>query len=88
MSITVRGRKMSLDKNVREAQRHRGLEPEVVEWKILTKEDLEEISKMKKHGHHCTAMGLLEVGRVLVVNHHDASWTMTVEEFDANYQAR
>lgn len=79
---------MSEEKKVREAQRHHGLEPEVVEWKILTKHDLDEIDRATKKGNYCMTQGLLEVGMVLVVNHNNASWTMTVEEFDSNYKAR
>lgn len=79
---------MEVEKEVKEkeAQRRGHLQPEVVYFEVLDKAAVEEIEKNRDVV--LLPAGAIEVGLVLVINRHGASWTMTVEDFDAEYKAR
>lgn len=71
-----------------EAQRRKHLQGEVVKWAIID-EDLEkEVDKVHDRRDAFPVYGEWDYGRVLVQNRHGAMWTMSVEDFDAEYLAR
>lgn len=68
-----------------EAVRKKHLMGEVVSWRILEESDFDYDGIFVEAP---IPSGVVDVGRVLVANRWGGSWTMSVDEFDAEYKAR
>lgn len=88
MSVDILKNDLEEFRSKSEAQRKEHLPHDVVNWEIIDGQLDEMLGKFYAGHDFFPVVGEWDLGRVLVVNRHGAMWTMSVEEFDAEYKAR